>query len=143
MLWLHVSLISDWLILIEIYINCGENHKKCQQKLNPTACLGAWRGMEFIIALVLIDLYPDSLFLVSLYGLLDNGIQATLGSAMGGYIDRAERWNGARNCYVFQNVCISAAGMTMAVVLSGLMGTPGAPEEQHQVPPPLRAQPSH
>lgn len=94
---------------------------------------GAWRGMEFTIALVLIELYPDSLVLVSLYGLLDNGVRVTLGSAMGGYIDRAERWTGARSCYVIQNVCISGAGLTMAAVLSGLVGKPGAPEEQDKV----------
>ena len=91
--------------------------------------------MEFTIALVLIELYPDSLLLVSLYGLLDNGIRVTLGSAMGGYIDRAERWHGARNCYLLQNVCIAGAGLSMAVVLSGLVGRPGAPADEEKARP--------
>ena len=43
----------------------------------------AWRGMEFTIALVLLELYPKSLLLVSLYGLLDNGMTFTLGGAVG------------------------------------------------------------
>ncbi len=82
--------------------------------------------MEFTIALVLIQLYPNSLLLVSVYGMLDNAARISMGGAIGAYIDRAERWEGARNCYLIQNACISGSGVCMAVVLSGLLGTPGS-----------------
>ncbi len=48
----------------------------------------AWRSWEFIVALALIELYPDSLLMVSAYGLLDNLARVLLGPAVGGYIDR-------------------------------------------------------
>ncbi|GAX73941.1 hypothetical protein CEUSTIGMA_g1391.t1 [Chlamydomonas eustigma] len=89
----------------------------------------AWRGMEFTIALVLIDLYPDSLLLVSIYGVLDNAVRVTLGGVIGSYLDRAERWPGARNCYMLQNGLIFGAGAGMSVVLSGVLGEPGTPTE--------------
>ena len=48
----------------------------------------AWRAWEFTVALVLIELYPDSLLLVSIYGLLDNLSRVTLGGWVGQYLDR-------------------------------------------------------
>ena len=37
-----------------------------------------------------------------MYGLLGNAVRVTLGSSVGAHIDRAERWEGARDCYVIQ-----------------------------------------
>ncbi|GAX73942.1 hypothetical protein CEUSTIGMA_g1392.t1 [Chlamydomonas eustigma] len=97
--------------------------------------MASWarRGMEFTIALVLIDLYPDSLLLVSIYGLVDNSVRVTLGGVIGSYLDRAERWPGARNCYMLQNGLIFGAGAGMSVVLSGVLGEPGTPTEDMKV----------
>lgn len=50
----------------------------------------AWRSWEFIVALVLIELYPNSLLMVSAYGLLDNFARVLLGPAVGSYVDRCE-----------------------------------------------------
>ena len=52
--------------------------------------------------LILIEIFPDSFVLVSMYGLLGNAVRVTLGSSVGAHIDRAERWEGARDCYVIQ-----------------------------------------
>lgn len=48
----------------------------------------AWRSWEFLVALVLIELYPNSLLMVSAYGLLDNLTRVVLGPTVGGYVDR-------------------------------------------------------
>ena len=49
----------------------------------------AWgqRMWEFDIGLVLLQLQPDSLQLVSIFGLADGGLQSLLGGAVGSYID--------------------------------------------------------
>ncbi len=48
----------------------------------------AWRSWEFVVALVLIELYPNSLLMVSAYGLLDNVARVVLGPVVGGFVDR-------------------------------------------------------
>lgn len=50
----------------------------------------AWRGWEFIVALVLIELYPDSLAVVAAYGLMDDLVRVFFGASVGEYLDR--RW---------------------------------------------------
>ena len=52
--------------------------------------LSAWgqRMWEFDIGLILLQLQPDSLRLVSTFGLADGGLQGLLGGAIGAYIDR-------------------------------------------------------
>ena len=52
--------------------------------------LSAWgqRMWEFDVGLVLLQLQPDSLRLVSLFGLADGGLQGLLGGAVGAYVDR-------------------------------------------------------
>lgn len=41
------------------------------------------------MALLLIHLFPDSLLLVSAYGLIDNLVRVLLGSTVGSFIDRS------------------------------------------------------
>lgn len=48
----------------------------------------AWRTWEFAVALILMELHPTSLLLVSLYGLMDNLVRVLLGSTVGCYVDR-------------------------------------------------------
>ena len=43
---------------------------------------------EFAIGLIMLELYPDSLALVSLFGLLDGGAQLLAGASIGQYVDR-------------------------------------------------------
>ena len=81
----------------------------------------AWRGMEFTVALVLLDILPNSLLLVSIFGLLDNGVRVIFGGMVGRYIDKSPRLQGAVNCYVFQNLCIAAAGLGLSASLAGLL----------------------
>ncbi len=52
--------------------------------------LSAWgqRMWEFDIGLVLLQLQPGSLRLVSIFGLADGGLQGLLGGTVGAYIDK-------------------------------------------------------
>ncbi|KAK9850117.1 hypothetical protein WJX84_000785 [Apatococcus fuscideae] len=88
--------------------------------------LSAWgqRMWEFDVGLVLLQLQPGSLRLVSIFGLADGGLQGLLGGAVGAYIDRRPRLNAARNMYLLQNVapggpgghCIGGKGMDQGAV---------------------------
>ena len=79
----------------------------------------AWRGMEFTVALILLELLPDSLLLVSIFGLLDNGVRVVFGGMVGRYIDKAPRLQGAIRCYLFQNICIVCAGFGLSAAIGG------------------------
>lgn len=47
-----------------------------------------WRTWEFAVALILIKLFPTSLLLVSIFGLLDNIVRLVFGSVIGQFVDR-------------------------------------------------------
>jgi hypothetical protein len=47
-----------------------------------------WRTWEFAVALILIKLFPASLLLVSVFGLLDNIVRLAFGSVIGQFVDR-------------------------------------------------------
>jgi iron-regulated transporter 1 len=48
----------------------------------------AWRSWEFSVALLLVHLYPGSLRLVAVYGLLDDLCSLALGPLAGQLVDR-------------------------------------------------------
>jgi iron-regulated transporter 1 len=48
----------------------------------------AWRSWEFSVALLLVHLYPGSLRLVAVYGLLDDLCSLALGPLAGQFVDR-------------------------------------------------------
>ncbi|GLI67363.1 hypothetical protein VaNZ11_011542 [Volvox africanus] len=77
----------------------------------------AWRSWEFIVALILIELYPDSLLMVSAYGILDNLARVLLGPAVGSYLDRHERLPGAYAMLRLQNLCIGGSAVAALVLL--------------------------
>ncbi|GLC41594.1 hypothetical protein PLESTB_000698500 [Pleodorina starrii] len=77
----------------------------------------AWRSWEFIVALVLIELYPESLLMVSAYGLLDNLARVLLGPVVGNYVDRHERLPGAQAMLRLQNLCIGGSAAAALVLL--------------------------
>ncbi|GIL55048.1 hypothetical protein Vafri_10701 [Volvox africanus] len=77
----------------------------------------AWRSWEFIVALILIELYPDSLLMVSAYGILDNLARVLLGPAVGSYLDRHERLPGAYAMLRLQNLCIGGSALAALVLL--------------------------
>ena len=53
--------------------------------------LSTWgqRMWEFAIGLIMLELYPSSLALVSTFGLVDGGVQIVSGAWLGSYVDRS------------------------------------------------------
>lgn len=49
-------------------------------------CVSTLQNMQ---ALILIELFPSSLLLVSIYGVLDNIVRLAFGSVIGQYVDRS------------------------------------------------------
>ena len=64
--------------------------RKCRLALYASHFLSTWgaRAWEFAAGLVMLQLYPSSLLMVSVFGLCDAGAQVLLGPAVGAYIDR-------------------------------------------------------
>ena len=58
--------------------------------LYASHALSTWgqRTWEFAIGLIMLELYPSSLALVSAYGLVDGLAKVLSGSVMGSYIDK-------------------------------------------------------
>ena len=52
--------------------------------------LSTWggRAWEFLIGLLMLQLWPQSFLLVSAFGLLDSGVGVVFGSSVGTYLDR-------------------------------------------------------
>jgi hypothetical protein len=48
------------------------------------------RMWEFAIGLILLQLHPDSLVLVAVYGMVDSGVQVIAGPYLGSYVDRLD-----------------------------------------------------
>ena len=46
---------------------------------------------EFAIGLIMLELLPSSLALVSAFGLVDGGAQILSGALIGDYVDRSDR----------------------------------------------------
>ena len=82
--------------------------------LSRASAAVSWRAWEFVAALILSDLYPDSLTLVAAFGLTDTFVQIVTGSALGSYVDRTERYKSAVNMYIVQHVLICASALSAA-----------------------------
>lgn len=112
--------------------------------LSRASAAVSWRAWEFVAALILSDLYPNSLTLVAAFGLTDTFVQIATGSFLGAYVDRTERYRSAVVMYIVQHVLICAsalaaagafflepssigrAGLSAIVVLAGTLAGAGA-----------------
>ncbi|KAK9815567.1 hypothetical protein WJX72_006024 [[Myrmecia] bisecta] len=72
--------------------------------------LSTWgqRMWEFDVGLLMLELYPDSLLLVSAYGLVSSAVQVLLGAYVGSYVDRTPRLKAGRSI-------LGALGSTLSV----------------------------
>lgn len=68
----------------------GEIPILAQSSLYATHWLSTWgqRVWEFAIGLIMLEVYPSSLALVSAFGLVDSLAKVFCGSSVGSYIDR-------------------------------------------------------
>lgn len=112
--------------------------------LSRASAAVGWRAWEFAAALVLADLYPDSLTLVAAFGLADTLVQIATGTALGRYVDRTDRYRSAIVMYIVQHVliavsCLAAAGaflftpgsagragLSALVIVAGVLAGAGA-----------------
>ena len=60
--------------------------------------------LKFLVSLVLVQLYDDSLFMVALFGLLDSLVVALSSPYLGRYVDASERYTAATTMYFVQNL---------------------------------------
>ncbi|BDA48594.1 Solute carrier family 40 member 1 [Coccomyxa sp. Obi] len=84
--------------------------------------LSTWgqRMWEFAIGLILLELRPGSLALVSVFGLVDSGAQVLAGPHIGAYIDRTPRLAAACSMYILQNSAVAlSASSAMVASLPG------------------------
>ena len=49
------------------------------------------RGWEFAIGLFILEVFPDTLMPVAIYGIVEGLVKTFLGSHAGAYVDRTER----------------------------------------------------
>lgn len=83
--------------------------------------LSTWgqRSWEFAVGLLMLQLRPQSLALVSAYGLADSGAQVLTGAAVGSYLSRTGRLRGASRMYMMQNAAVAASAAAVFPLLSG------------------------
>ena len=64
---------------------------KCKTAIYISHFLSTWgsRMWEFAIGLIMLELYPSSLALVSAFGLVEGGAQIFFGAVLGDYVDRS------------------------------------------------------
>jgi hypothetical protein len=111
-----------------------------------------WRTWEFAVVLILLHVRPNSLQLVSIYGILESLVAVVCGSAIGSYIDRCgvdavtlgsvcspnlshrhDRLKGACTMYIILNTCVLTSAIAAAVyvvfdhLLSPQVGLPPPP----------------
>lgn len=82
--------------------------------------LSTWgqRAWEFLVGLVMLDIHPSSLLLVSIFGLCDAAAVVILGPAVGSFLDKTPRLRAACTMYVAQNACVAiSAAACLALVL--------------------------
>lgn len=75
-------------------------HKVAYQHLSSAARL-LQRSWEFLVGLVLLDLFPGTLTLVAAFGLVDGLALVVFGGAVGEYVDRCMLKLSAATSYCF------------------------------------------
>lgn len=82
--------------------------------------LAGQHGTQFATGLIVLRLYPSSLLLVSLSGLLDSLVLVVFGSAVGSYVGSRTCLAAARGMYLLQN----SMGALSAAIMLGLLWSP-------------------
>ncbi|KAL3139042.1 hypothetical protein ABBQ32_005843 [Trebouxia sp. C0010 RCD-2024] len=88
--------------------------------LYASHALSTWgqRMWEFAVGLIMLELYPSSLVLVSTFGLADGLAKVLSGSFVGGYIDKTARLKAACVMYILQNSAVALSAVTALVGLN-------------------------
>eukprot|EP00887_Chlorella_sp_A99_P000187 scaffold13.g187.t1 len=91
----------------------------CRRALYGSHFLSTWgqRGWEFAVGLIMLELHPTSLLLVSTFGLLDSAIQVVFGASVGSWVDRTERLVAAQRMYMLQNSMVALSALASLLLL--------------------------
>ncbi|KAL3161599.1 hypothetical protein ABBQ32_010458 [Trebouxia sp. C0010 RCD-2024] len=103
----------------------GEIPILAQSSLYATHWLSTWgqRVWEFAIGLIMLEVYPSSLALVSAFGLVDSLAKVFCGSSVGSYIDRTTRLKAACSMYVMQHTALVLSALSALVSLQSHQGS--------------------
>jgi iron-regulated transporter 1 len=101
--------------------------RRARQALYGSHFLSTWgqRAWEFLVGLVMLEIHPSSLLLVSIFGLCDAAAVVVFGPAVGIFVDSMPRLKAACTMYIVQNtaVAVSAASCLTLVLKWGSSAT--------------------
>jgi len=115
--------------------------RRARQALYGSHFLSTWgqRAWEFLVGLVMLDIHPSSLLLVSIFGLCDAAFVVLFGPAVGVFVDSMPRLKAACTMYIVQNtaVAVSAAScLTLVLKWGSLAYPPSSAETASDILPP-------
>ena len=81
--------------------------------------LSMWgqRAWEFLVGLVMIEIYPSSLFLVALFGICDSAAVTLLSPYIGYLVDGLPRYKAACSMYLLQNISVFVSAFGCLLLL--------------------------
>lgn len=107
--------------------------RRARQALYGSHFLSTWgqRAWEFLVGLVMLEIHPSSLLLVSIFGLCDAAAVVLFGPAVGLFVDSMPRLKAACTMYIVQNtaVAVSAASCLTLVLNWGSLAYPSSSTE--------------
>lgn len=104
-----------------------ENWSRLVHCLYWSHFLSRWgdRMWEFAVGLFMIQVWPNSLLLVAIYGLVETASVATLGVLVGNLVDKCPRLRMVQFSLGIQNGSVVAAGLAVVMLLLHPWATPG------------------
>ncbi|KAI3430443.1 hypothetical protein D9Q98_005038 [Chlorella vulgaris] len=95
-------------------------HARACRALLASHFLSTWgqRGWEFTVGLIMLELQPNSLRLVAVWGLVDAAAAVAFGGALGRYVDGClSRVQAASQMYVLQNAMLVISAVASLLLL--------------------------
>jgi len=101
--------------------------EKARMAMYASHGLSMWgqRAWEFLVGLVMIEIYPSSLFLVALFGICDSAAVTLLSPYVGYLVDSLPRYKAACSMYLLQNVSVLTSGVGCSLLLWRKSEVPG------------------
>jgi len=88
------------------------------------------RGWAFAVALFILEVFPDTLLPVALYGGVEGLVKTILGSHAGAYVDRTERMSAVMRSFAVLNVGNALSSIMNAFMIFYAVGNQGDLESQ-------------
>jgi len=103
----------------EVIVRPIGDGRRARLALYGSHFLSTWgqRAWEFAVGLIMLEIRPSSLLLVSVFGLCDAAAVVVGGPAVGAFVDSTPRLNAASRMYVLQNTMVAACAITCILLL--------------------------